>query len=77
MSAVARFQETGLERADRLSKDIAFFKDEYQLEPSIQEDGPGRAYSRSDPLTLEQSKSTQKMVSCKPTSQRQEVNSYP
>ena len=47
LPAVARFQETGLERADRLSKDIAFFEEEYQLEPTIQEDGPGRAYSRS------------------------------
>lgn len=46
LAAVSKFKETGLERADRLSKDIAFFKSEYQLEPTVQEDGPGKAYSR-------------------------------
>ena len=44
---MAKFTDTGLERSDRLSKDIAFFREQFQLEPSIQEDGPGKAYSRS------------------------------
>lgn len=49
--AVAKFRDTGLERSRRLSKDIAWFKDEYSLEPApALEDGPGRNYSRQGNL---------------------------
>jgi len=45
-AAVAEFRSTGLERSERLARDIAFFKEEYGLEPSpIKDDGPGVAYS--------------------------------
>lgn len=44
---LAEFRGTGLERAERLARDIAIFKEEYNLEPApISEDGPGVAYSR-------------------------------
>jgi len=43
---LAEFRSTGLERSERLARDIAFFKEEYGLEPSpIKDDGPGVAYS--------------------------------
>ena len=45
-SAVSRFQNTGLERAGRLGKDLEFFKSEYGLEPSSSNpEGPGQSYS--------------------------------
>ncbi|KAK9828681.1 hypothetical protein WJX72_001504 [[Myrmecia] bisecta] len=43
----ARFQNTGLERAAALAKDIAWFQSEFGLSPpELQEDGPGRTYAR-------------------------------
>mmetsp|Transcript_42189 Transcript_42189/g.70410 ORF Transcript_42189/g.70410 Transcript_42189/m.70410 type:complete len:294 (-) Transcript_42189:312-1193(-) len=40
------FQNTGLERVDALSKDIAWFKSKYDLDPPVlKEDGSGTAYA--------------------------------
>jgi hypothetical protein len=42
-----RFQNTGIERAAALEKDIQWFQDTYSLEPpAVTEDGPGEEYSR-------------------------------
>lgn len=43
----AKFQNTGLERSEALRRDIAWFKEEFGLEPANPtEDGPGSTYSR-------------------------------
>lgn len=47
VGADARFQNTGLERTEPLSADIAFLAATYGLSPpEPAEDGPGLTYSR-------------------------------
>lgn len=43
----AAFQNTGLERAQALAKDLEWFKATYGIDaPAVQEDGPGRSYAK-------------------------------
>jgi hypothetical protein len=42
MPTDARFKSTGLERAQALAADLAWFKETYGLDaPALEEDGPG------------------------------------
>eukprot|EP00877_Chromochloris_zofingiensis_P007725 jgi/Chrzof1/3205/Cz12g15230.t1_HO[v5.2] len=40
----AQFQNTGLERSAALQQDLHWFKDTYNITPTLQQDGPGMTY---------------------------------